>query len=121
MSNYDLIVTEKLHPNGMVKSRKLARSISDASWSLFNQEIAYKAERAGKLFIQVDTKGTSQTCPVCGREEPKSLSQRVHDCPCGYKDGRDHASSLVILERGLEKVRSERPELKLVDRRPLLL
>ena len=82
--------------------------------------LAYKAERAGKLLVQVDARGTSQECPVCGRMVVKNLSQRSHECPCGYKDTRDHASSLVILERGIRKVRSERPELKLVDRGPLL-
>jgi putative transposase len=115
VNNYDLIVTEKLRPLNMVKNGKLARNIQDAGWSSFNQKLAYKAERAGKLFVQVDSKHTSQICPACGRKEPKTLSQRTHDCPCGYKDTRDHASSLVILKRGMRKVRSERPELMLVD------
>jgi putative transposase len=119
IDNYDLIVTEKLDAREMIENGHLARSISDASWSSFNQKLAYKAESAGKLFVQVDARYTSQTCPRCDRVEAKSLSQRTHDCPCGYKDTRDHASSLVILERGLRKVRSERPELTLVDRRPL--
>jgi putative transposase len=119
VDEYDLIVTEKLAPVNMVQDRRLARSISDASWSSFNDKIAYKAERAGKLFVQVDARGTSQTCPSCGRAEAKPLSQRKHECPCGCTMARDHASSLVILERGSQKVRSERPELTLVDRRPL--
>ena len=37
-----------------------------------------------------------------------------------HKDTRDHASSPVILDRVIEKVRSERPEVTLVDKRPLL-
>ncbi len=121
VDEYDMIVTEKLQPLNMVHSQHLSRNISDAAWSSFNRKLAYKAERAGKLFVQVDARGTSQICPVCGRVQIKLLSQRIHDCSCGYKDDRDHASSLVILERGIRKVRSERPELKLVDRRPLLL
>ena len=104
----------------MMKSR-LSRAISDASWSSFYQKLAYKAERAGKLFVKVDSRYTSQICPSCGRMAAKTLSQRSHDCPCGYKDTWDHASSLVILERGTRMVRSDRPELKLVDRRSLLL
>jgi putative transposase len=119
VDNYDLVVTEKLGIGNMVKNRKLARSISDAAWGSLNQKFAYKAENAGKLFVQVDPRNTSQTCPRCGAVAKKSLSQRTHDCPCGYKDTRDHASSLVILERGLRKVRSERPELTLLDIRPL--
>jgi putative transposase len=117
----DLIVTEELDVRELIENGHLSREINDASWSSLNQKIAYKAERAGKLFVQVDARGTSQTCPMCGRIEKKPLSQRTHDCPCGYIDSRDHASSLVILERGLRKVRSERPELTLVDSGPLRL
>ena len=120
VNNYDLIVTEKLQPSNMVKDRRLARSISDASWSSLNDKLAYKAENAGNLFVQVDPRNTSQLCSSCNTLVPKSLSQRVHDCPtCGFHDTRDHNSSLVILDRGLQKVRSERPELTLVDIRPL--
>ena len=121
VDNNDLIVTEKLDAREMIENGHLARSISDASWSSFNQKLAYKAESAGKLFVQVDARGTSQTCPACGRVEAKLLNQRTHDRPCGFSGSRDHASSLVILERGTRKVRSERPELTLVDRRPLQL
>lgn len=121
VGKYDLITTEKLHPTNMVQNHRLARSIQDAAWSSFNQKLAYKAERAGKLYVQVDARHTSQICPACGRVEPKTLGQRVHDCTCGFKDTRDHASSLVVLDRGLRKVRSERPELTLVDSRPLQL
>ena len=60
-----------------------------------------------------------QICPACGRIEKRSISQRIHDLPCGYKDDSDHAASPVILERGSQKVWSERPELMLVDKRPL--
>jgi putative transposase len=119
VDSYDLIVTENLDIKEMIQNGHLTQSINDAAWSSFNQKLAYKAERAGKLFVQVDTRGTSQTCPRCGRVESKSLSQRTHDCPCGFCTSRDHASSLVILDRGLRKVRSERPELTLVDGRPL--
>jgi len=121
VDNYDMVVTEKLQPLNMIQYRRLARSVQDAAWNSFNQKLAYKAERAGKLYIQVDPAYTSQKCPGCGKIQPKTLSQRIHDCPCGFKDTRDHASSLVILERGLRKVRSERPELTLVDSRPLQL
>ena len=119
VDNYDLIITEKLDIKEMIENGHLARSVCDADWRSLNSKIAYKAESAGKLFVQVDARGTSQTCPTCGMVEAKPLSQRTHDCPCGYRDTRDHASSLVILDRGLRKVRSERPELTLVDRRPL--
>ena len=120
VNNYDFIVTENLQPGNMVKNRRMARSISDASWSSLNQKLAYKAENAGKLFVQVDPRNTSQMCSGCGEPVPKSLSDRRHDCPfCGLSLSRDHNASINILQRGIEKVRSERPELTLVDIRPL--
>ena len=120
VNNYDLVVTEKLQPGNLVKNRRLARSISDAAWSSLNQKLAYKAENAGKLFVQVDPRNTSIDCSGCGKPVPKSLSDRRHDCPfCGLSLSRDHNASINILNRGIEKVRSERPELTLVDIRPL--
>ena len=71
--------------------------------------------------FRFDARHTSQTCPACARIQSKTLSQREHDRPYAHNDDRDHASALVILERGLKKLRSERPDLMLVDRRPLLL
>ncbi len=112
VNNYDLIVTEKLQPNNMVKNHRLARSISDASWSSLNQELAYKAENAGKLFVQVDPRNTSQMCSGCGKLVPKTLGDRRHDCPfCGLSLSRDHNASINILHRGIEKVGQELPEL----------
>ena len=66
VDEHDLIVTERLTPGNMVKNRRLARSISDAAWSSLNQKIAYKADNAGKLFVQVDSRHTSQICLRCG-------------------------------------------------------
>ena len=120
VNNYDLIVTEKLNSGNMVKDRRLARSISDASWSSLNEKLAYKAENAGKRFVQVDPRNTSIDCSGCGEPVPKTLKDREHCCPyCGLSLSRDHNASINILERGLKKVRSERPELTLVDIRPL--
>ena len=120
VNNYDFIVTETLQPGNMVKNHRLARSISDAAWGSFNDKIAYKAENAGKLFVQVDPRNTSIDCSSCGKPVPKTLSDRRHECPhCGLSLSRDLNASINILNKGIEKVRSERPELTLVDIRPL--
>jgi putative transposase len=112
VNNYDLIVTEKLNPCEMVNNRGMARSISDASWSSLNQKLAYKAENAGKLFVQVDPRNTSIDCSGCGEIVPKTLKDREHCCPyCGLVLSRDHNASINILHRGIEKVGQELPEL----------
>jgi putative transposase len=112
VDNYDLVVTEKLDMSNLIENSHLSMSISDAAWSSFNQKLAYKAERAGKLFVQVDPRGTSQGCSCCGKLVPKSLSDRWHDCPyCGLHLSRDYNASINILHRGIEKVGQELPEL----------
>ncbi len=112
VDNYDFIVTEKLDINELIKNGHLEQSITDAAWSSFNQKLAYKAERAGKLFVQVDPRGTSQKCSRCGEFVPKTRKERWHDCPyCGLHLSRDHNASINILQRGMMKVGQELPEL----------
>lgn len=94
----DLISVEKLNVKGLA-SGMLAKSVNDAAWAKLNQMLAYKAEWAGRQFIEVDAKHTSQTCPECGQIARKTLKQRTHECDCGCVLDRDHAAALVILQR----------------------
>lgn len=98
---YGTVCVEKLNIRGMKKNDKLARSISDAAWGGFLIVLKHKAAKAGVRFVEVDARGTSQTCPECGRVEKKTLKQRKHTCPCGYETHRDHAAARVILARGV--------------------
>lgn len=94
----DLIAAEDLRIANMVRNPHLARSISDAGWSKFLSMVAYKAEKAGKHFITIDPRNTSQTCSSCGELVPKSLAVRTHSCPsCGLVIDRDWNASLNIL------------------------
>jgi len=87
----DLIVTEKLDIRDMIENGHQARGIGDAAWNSFDHELACKAERAGKLFVQVDARGTRQECSRCGECVLKTLNDRWHDCPrCGLSRSRDH-------------------------------
>lgn len=100
VERYDTVYVEKLNVKGLAKS-KLARSVHDAAWSDFNHWLRVKAESAGREVVEVDPRGTSQTCPGCGRVEAKSLAQRVHACPCGCTMDRDVAAAIIIKERGM--------------------
>jgi putative transposase len=100
---YGLIVVESLNIRGMLRNGRLARAISDAAWGGFLNVLKHKAESAGVRYVEVDPRGTSQTC-VCGAEVRKDLSVRWHDCPnCSLSLHRDHVSAQVILARGLAR------------------
>lgn len=97
---FSLIAVEDLNVKGLASSR-LARDVRDAAWGGFLQILSDKAESAGRRVVKVDPRHTSQTCPMCGTVEPKKLSQRVHDCACGYQADRDVAAAQVILDRAV--------------------
>lgn len=101
----DLIVYEDLQVRNMVKNRKLAKSISDASWSLFREWLEYFGKVFGKATVAVSPQYTSQNCSNCGQEVKKTLSQRTHQClHCGTVLDRDHNAALNILAKGLTTV-----------------
>ncbi|MDI6737515.1 MAG: transposase [Nanoarchaeota archaeon] len=81
-----------------------AKSKQDASWGKFRQFIAYKAESAGKLFVPVPYRGTTQRCSQCGKTVYKELWDREHNCPCGFIAPRDYNSALEIRNLTLKKI-----------------
>jgi len=98
--NYGLIAIEDLNIYNMTKNHNLAQSILDASWKKFFQFLSYKAERAGRIIVKVDPKGTSK---------------EYHH---GKLD-RDYNASLNILKRGLAKVGKGQADVKPVETEPL--
>ena len=102
VKNYGRIAVEDLRIKNMVRNHHLARSISDAGWGQFVSILSYKAEYAGREFVQVHPNGTSQICSGCGATVKKSLSTRVHNCPaCGLSLNRDFNAALNIKRLGL--------------------
>jgi len=106
IDQFGYIFVEKLKPKEMINGnfRILNKSINDAAWSQFFNFLRYKAESAGRTFVEVNPKNTTQTCSTCGQIVPKDLSIRIHDCPsCGLVLDRDHNAALNILrlERSL--------------------
>ncbi|MCA6615210.1 MAG: transposase, partial [Pseudanabaena sp. M090S1SP1A06QC] len=98
----DLIAYEDLQVRNMVKNRKLAKSISDASWSMFRDWVEYFGKVFGKVTVAVPPQYTSQNCSNCGKQVVKTLSQRTHHCgSCGTVLDRDHNAALNILAKGL--------------------
>ena len=103
----DLVVYEDLKVKNMVKNHCLAKSISDASWSLFTNWLKYFGElypeghKYGVPVVAVPPHYTSQECSACHVMVKKSLSTRTHRCKCGFVSGRDHNAAINILAKGL--------------------
>lgn len=114
VNTYGVIVFEKLAVTDMMANQtkvfgnKLNKSIADVAWSQLAQFTAYKAEYAGRLFLQVDPRNTSKMCSRCRALVPKDLSVRIHDCPhCGLKLDRDHNAAINILALGLQGINAD--------------
>jgi putative transposase len=113
VNEYQLIAFEKLDIAHMQDGnhRGMNKSIADVAWNQFVQCCASKAEDAGRTVVLVDPRNTTKTCSGCGEIVPKTLSQRVHNCPvCGLVLDRDHNAALNILARGLASMGTQSQE-----------
>ena len=81
-----VIILEDLNVKGMIKNKKLARSIADVSWSMFKTFIYYKAEWENKKVILIDRfYASSKQCNGCQEKNILlTLTDREWVCPkCG--------------------------------------
>ncbi|BDP48052.1 IS200/IS605 family element RNA-guided endonuclease TnpB [Enterococcus faecium] len=104
IKNHDIICIEDLNTKGMLRNHKLAKSISDVSWSSFVSKLQYKADWYGRKIIKVDKWfPSSQICSNCGHKDgKKSLEIRKWTCPiCHTHHDRDINASINILTEGL--------------------
>ena len=102
-----VIVSEDLKPSNMVKNHKLAKSIADASFSLFCNMIDYKSKWYGRTYIKVGSfYPSSKLCNCCGyKNTTLTLSDREWECPkCHTLLDRDKNAALNILDEGLKNL-----------------
>lgn len=98
----DVITIEDLNVSGMVKNRKLSRSISDAGFGMFKVMLAYKCEQNNVVLIKADRFFPStKTCSKCNSVQEMSLGDRVYSCKqCGLVIDRDLNAAINLNNYG---------------------
>jgi putative transposase len=121
--NHAVIVAEDLRIKNMSASAKgdmekpgknvnakagLNKSILDQGWGNFLRMIGYKQEWSGGVFLQVDPKNTSRTCPACGHVSADNRkSQAFFICTeCGHSANADYVGAVNVKVRGIEVLKA---------------
>ena len=99
-----VIIVENLTVKNMVKNHNLAKAISDVGWSSFTNMLKYKAEKEGRMYLEIDRFfPSSKTCHVCLNQVGSlPLDVRSWECTnCKTKHDRDINAAINIRDEGL--------------------
>nr|WP_242054781.1 transposase [Nostoc flagelliforme] len=99
-----IIVVENLHIKGMVRNRKLSKSISDVGWGMFINFLDYKLKDSLGQLVEIDRFfPSSKTCSCCGHVvDELPLDIREWDCrKCKYHHNRNKNASQNMRTEGI--------------------
>ena len=99
-----VIVVENLNIKGMVKNRKLSKSISQSGWGMFLNFLEYKLKHKGGVLVEIDRFfPSSKLCSSCAHKyQDLQLSEREWTCrACGTKHQRDQNAAQNIRLEGI--------------------
>ena len=112
------VIVEDLNVKGMLKNRKLSKSISELSIHEVFRQLKYKCEWYGRNFVVIDRfYPSSKLCSKCGfKYKDLKLSERSWVCPeCGEMHDRDCNAATNILLEGNRILGQRLPDVKPVD------
>lgn len=108
--DHDLIFVGDVSPSKLSRTR-MAKSVLDAGWYSFKQQLTYKAIRHGGRCIEVNEAWTSQTCSSCGAlppERPRGIAglgiRRWTCSACGAEHDRDINAARNIARLGQQSL-----------------
>jgi putative transposase len=105
----DIIIMENLKTRNMLRNRKLAKAISDASFGEIKRQLEYKCTWYNKVLVKIGTfYPSSKTCSACGWiNQSLTLKDRRWSCTqCAINHDRDINASKNILREGLRCISS---------------
>lgn len=106
VKNHDIICVETLKVKNLMKNRKLAKNITNASWGTFVQLLEQKCQFYRKTLVKIDQFfASTQLCSHCGTKGgPKGyrgLKVREWACSCcNTRHNRDVNAALNIRDEG---------------------
>lgn len=102
-----VISIEDINISGLIRNRKLSKSIADSSWNMFVSQLEYKANWYGRTVSKISRWfPSSQICSCCGyRSGRKALDIRDWTCPeCNTVHDRDVNAAINIDTVGLTEI-----------------
>jgi len=129
--NHAMVCIEDLQVRNMSRSAKgtmesrgrnvraksgLNRSILDQGWFEFRRQLEYKLDWNGGIFVAVNPRNTSRTCPCCrhAAAENRQTQAQFACVECGYVNNADVVGAMNVLAAGHavlacgERVQSDR-------------
>ena len=88
---------------GMSRGLHLGKGVMDNANGRFRRILEEKMVRRGKAFVRIDRfYPSSKRCSCCGRvKKDLKLSERVYQCPCGYREDRDVNAAINLRQEGI--------------------